>query len=352
MKQYLCIFVVLSLLPIWGQGDYYEGTTGLKGKALKSKLHQIISGHKSYSYGELWNHLAYTDADPSNANNVILFYTGWSRSKNAHGGGVSQWNREHTWAKSRGQFGTAQPAGTDLHHIRPTDVSVNSKRGHLDFDNGGEIYQDNDGLTECRYDKDSWEPRKAVKGDVARIIFYMATRYEGQEGNVPDLKVTDIIMVDTKKGFHGKLSTLLKWHKEDPVDYFERRRNERVYELQKNRNPFIDHPEFVDQIWNGSDPDPDPDPDALTVTQALQKAHDQKVIVEGVISGGFNGIYGLSIADSKSTLVIQLPSQYRQQFNPNLNPAASGKRVRIVGTRDLYASEEGIKKLESIEFIK
>ena len=251
------------------------------------------------------------------------------------------------------QFGTTQPAGTDLHHIRPADVSVNSRRGHLDFDNGGEIYQDNDGLTECRYDGDSWEPRKAVKGDVARIIFYMAVRYEGQDGNVPDLKVTDIIMVDTKQGFHGKLSTLLKWHKEDPVDYFERRRNERVYELQKNRNPFIDHPEFVDEIWGDSDPDPDPDPDpdVLTVTQSLQKAHGQKITAEGIISGGFNGIYGVTIADSKSTLVIQLPSQYREQFNPNLNPSASGKKVRIIGVRDLYANEEGVKKLESIEFV-
>ncbi len=210
-------------------------------------MHSIIRGHRSYGYRELWNLLSFTDEDPGNTNNVILLYTGWSKSKNAHGGSPSQWNREHVWAKSRGNFGKTKPAGPDIHHIRPTDVPVNSKRGHLEFDAGGTEYIDPDGFTQCYYDEDSWQPRKEVQGDVARMIFYMSTRYEGS--GEPDLEIDDQIRPDSKKPFHGKLSTLLRWHQEDPVDSWEQRRNDRIYQFQENRNPFIDHPEFAQKIW-------------------------------------------------------------------------------------------------------
>ena len=235
---------------------YYSETEGLSGDELKNQLHEIIKNHKEYSYKKLWTLLAYTDEDPENGNNVKLLYTGWSRPKHDHGGNVSQWNREHVWAKSHGGFGKKKPAGTDLHHIRPTDVSVNTKRGHLDFDNGGTIYQDGDGVTQCKFDSDSWEPMDSVKGDVARMIFYMAVRYEGG-GNVQDLELADRVST-YPSALHGKLSTLIEWHKNDEVDDWERRRNNRIYELQKNRNPFIDHPEFANLIWtnqetNGND---------------------------------------------------------------------------------------------------
>ena len=78
-----------------------------------------------------------TDQDPNNSNNVILLYSGRSQSKTINGGGVDDWNREHVWAKSHGDFGTATGPGTDVHHLRPEDVTVNSTRGNKDFDNGG-----------------------------------------------------------------------------------------------------------------------------------------------------------------------------------------------------------------------
>ncbi len=244
------------------EDSYYDATQNLWGADLKSALHNTIKGHTEYGYGDLWNILSDTDEDPDNTNNVLLLYTGWSYAKSNHGGDASEWNREHVWAKSHGDFGTSAPAGTDVHHIRPTDVTVNSKRGNLDFDNGGTLYTDGDGPTECRYDGDSWEPRDAVKGDVARMMYYMAVRYEGDDTSY-DLELVDYTPSTTsKEPVFGKESTLYEWHQNDPVDDWERRRNDRIYtNWQHNRNPFIDHPEFaarmpsISQISLTTDPE-------------------------------------------------------------------------------------------------
>lgn len=229
---------------------YYNGAENLAGTSLKSFLHDLIDDHQTYSYSFARDALKETDEDPNNPNNVILFYTGRSQAKSTYGGGVDQWNREHVWAKSHGGFGETAPAGSDLHHLRPTDASVNSTRGNLDFDEGGSKVNDVYGVgsTYCYYDGDSFEPRDEVKGDVARIIFYMAVRYEGDKAGEPDLELNDNVKNGTKP-YMGKLSILLKWNIEDPVDDFERNRNEVIYSYQKNRNPFIDYPHFADLIW-------------------------------------------------------------------------------------------------------
>ncbi len=219
----------------------------MKPEQLKAALHNIIKGHKEFSYKSLWGILSATDEDPKNHNNVILIYTGISRAKSDHGGNTGQWNREHVWAKSHGGFGTNPPAGTDVHHIRPADVGVNGKRGNLDFDNGGTLVP---GTDSCYSDDNSFEPRDAVKGDVARMIFYMATRYEGDDGE-PDLEVVDYVNTSGTPKM-GKLSTLLQWNVQDPPDDFERHRNNVIYnDYQHNRNPYIDYPEYIQKIWGG-----------------------------------------------------------------------------------------------------
>ena len=223
---------------------YYDGTSGLYGDNLKSTLHSIIEGHTEYDYDYVDELLKNTDEDPTNSANVILLYTGRSQSKSSFGGGVNDWNREHVWAKSHGDFGTSKPCGSDLHHMKPTDASVNSSRGSLDFDNGGSYHSE---ATECKSDNDSWEPRDDVKGDIARMMFYMCVRYEGTGGEL-DLELVDYTGTGTAPNF-GKLSTLLQWHADDPVDQFEIDRNDAIYGYQNNRNPFIDHPEFVSEIW-------------------------------------------------------------------------------------------------------
>ncbi|WP_026585407.1 endonuclease [Bacillus sp. J33] len=224
---------------------YYDPAYGKTDEALKTALHNIIDDHTEISYSDVWEALRRTDEDPLNPNNVILLYTGRSQGKYTNGAGVDDWNREHVWAKSHGDFGTAMGAGTDLHHLRPTDASVNSSRGNLDFDNGGTQHSEAIGNY---FDSDSWEPRDSVKGDVARMLFYMAVRYEGDSGEL-DLELNNLVN-NGSAPYHGKMSVLLQWHKEDPVDDIERRRNEIIYtEYQHNRNPFIDHPEWASAIW-------------------------------------------------------------------------------------------------------
>jgi endonuclease I len=227
--------------------DYYRTAAEKTGNSLKTELHNIIDHHTELSYSAVWEALKKTDEDPANANNVILLYTGRSQAKSTNGGGVDDWNREHVWAKSHGDFGTAMGPGTDLHHLRPTDVSVNSTRGNLDFDNGGTEHSEALGNY---FDSDSWEPRDEVKGDVARMLFYMAVRYEGDVSDEPDLELNNTVNNGTAP-YHGKLSVLLQWNAQDPVDDRERRRNDIIYsDYQHNRNPFIDHPEWVNEIWN------------------------------------------------------------------------------------------------------
>ena len=250
LKKYFFIVSIITLISSASfaqiPAGYYDNAQGLTGEELKTALHNIIDNHTEHSYNALRDYiLKNTDEDPNNSNNVILLYTGRSQAKSTFGGGANDWNREHVWAKSHGDFGNNPPAGTDAHHIRPTDASVNSSRGNLDFDMGGSPVPEAPG---CFRDGDSFEPRDAVKGDVARMIFYMATRYDGSDG-VPNLVVVDQVNTSPNPR-HGKLSQLILWNTQDPPDAFEMNRNDVIYyDYQNNRNPFIDHPEYVDAIW-------------------------------------------------------------------------------------------------------
>ncbi|MCD4681908.1 MAG: endonuclease, partial [Bacteroidales bacterium] len=238
----LTIFVAITFLAkAQIPPGYYDAANGLTGDALKISLHNIIDDHTEYSYDDLRDFiLMETDEDPNNPSNIILLYTGRSQDKNTFGGGANDWNREHVWAKSHGDFGNNPPCGTDAHHIRPTDASVNSARGNKDFDNGGIQHPE---ATGCYYTEFTWEPRDEVKGDVARMIFYMDVRYEGGSGEL-NLEVVDWVNTSPDPE-HGKFSTLYEWHQQDPPDDFEINRNNVIYSYQNNRNPFIDHPEYL-----------------------------------------------------------------------------------------------------------
>jgi endonuclease I/methionine-rich copper-binding protein CopC len=246
--------------------EYYQSASNKTGGELKTALHFIISDHTVLPYTSkadgddynVWEALELTDEDPANSNNVILIYTGRSDLKTHKDDGTSDadaWNREHIWAKSHGFGGDPREnpgAATDIHALRPCDKSVNSDRSNLFFDNGGDAHSE---ATECSSDDDSWEPRDAVKGDIARMILYMAVRYEG-EGNNPDLEMTNDMTYSKENytaPFFGKLSTLLEWNSLDPVDDLELSRNNKVHEIQGNRNPFIDHPEWANTIWVETD---------------------------------------------------------------------------------------------------
>ncbi len=333
--QFLKIYLVVSLLflfgNLWSQipDDYYDGTEGLSGQELRQALHDIIDDHIEYSYNDLRDFILFdTDEDPDNSENVILIYSGISRDKDDFGGNVGQWNREHTWAKSHGDFGNLPAEGTDAHHVRPADVQINSTRSNLDFDNGGSPVA---GCPGCKVDSDSFEPGDAVKGDVARMIFYMATRYMGGNGELL-LNVVDEVNTSPEP-LHGKLSTLIEWHEEDPPDEFEQNRNEVVFGYQENRNPFIDHPEFVEEVWG--------DPTSVFETKKMEiKVYPNPVfhqlniayrknnnftyelynysgvmVTEGILSPGKTSLNISDFVDGLYLLVVQdMKSKTNEQF--------------------------------------
>ncbi|MFT4928975.1 MAG: serine protease [Phenylobacterium sp.] len=235
---------------------YYSNASGQTGNNLKTALNGVIkNGHTKLSYTPgVWDALGFTDEDPNNSSNVLLIYKGTSINKATRAGQSSSqdaWNREHVWAKSHGFPSSGQWAYTDIHHLRPSDVSINSTRSNKDFDNGGTAISE---APSNFTDSDSFEPRDEVKGDVARMVFYMDVRYEGNDSSgTPDLEIADYVGTGSQ-ALLGKLCTLVAWHRADAVSAWEVRRNGRIHQTQGNRNPFIDNPDWVESIYGSSCP--------------------------------------------------------------------------------------------------
>ena len=200
---------------------YYQDAVGLNGNELKLALRKITTkGYVNIQYSELNNFLGTTDASPTNPNKMLLFYLRTEISPTWDGG--KTWNKEHVWPRSQGWFQYTE-AGCDAHHIRPVDSGENSRRGNKPYGVGSGFYT----------------PKDEVKGDCARIIFYLLTRYSESDS----YKITNVAQ---------SMKMLLDWNKLDPVDNFERNRNEEIYKRQKNRNPFIDYSDYAYYIWDTS----------------------------------------------------------------------------------------------------
>ena len=226
------------------EGSYYANVNlTLKDAEFRKNLSKVINnGFRHRSYDEAYKIIADTDEDPNNKANCICLYTGRSIQKSDHSN-TTGFNREHVWAKSHGFPKSGNPY-SDVHHLRVTGMQINSTRGNSDFYEFGpkEEYK-NSGLN--KYTSNHFEPRDEVKGDVARMMFYMATMY-GFDGTYNLTLTTDkTTSGSTGNGRFGNLETLVKWSLQDPVSEAERFRNEIVYKEQNNRNPYIDHPEYV-----------------------------------------------------------------------------------------------------------
>ncbi|HDP68658.1 MAG TPA: T9SS type A sorting domain-containing protein [Candidatus Marinimicrobia bacterium] len=231
---------ILLLLSIATEAQipagYYDDAVGKTGAELKTALNAIVNtGLNRISYGDSRYILDETDQDPANPDNVILVYRGTSVSGDWDGGVT--WNREHVWPQSLLGVNVVtqdKNVGTDLHNLKPANPSENSSRSNKYYDN--------------QTTSSSYAPRDAVKGDLARILFYMVVAYEEYP--------LDLELVNHEPYLYqmAMLDVLLKWHELDPVDSFEQNRNEVIYSYQHNRNPFIDHPEYVALIWSENPP--------------------------------------------------------------------------------------------------
>lgn len=235
------------------EGEYYKSIDSSKtGLALRSDLAKLITEtHKNYTtYDGLAKVYKTTDVDPNNPNNIIWFYTGESVKFSGFGGNVGTTNREHVWPKDSGKaFPAKSGPGSDAHHLRPLETQLNSTRGSKSFDEVPQIKSNiaqQNGSTNyknlCYTAGGFFYPGVGYRGATARILMYMQTRW----GNQYNLQFVD--GAGSCKTI-GKISTLMKWHLTEPVTEQEIRRNEEVYKIQGNRNPFIDHPEYATKIY-------------------------------------------------------------------------------------------------------
>ncbi|MDN5280595.1 MAG: hypothetical protein PWR01_4560 [Clostridiales bacterium] len=202
----------------WQQ--FYDSVKSLSNDNLVKKLREKLQRQKALEYRDSRRHIM---LEVDNYGNYIeCIYTG-KIVKADKMPKSSVLNIEHSWPQSKGAKGIAK---ADLHHLFPTDPIANSTRGSLPF---GPVSHPSwaEGGSEC--DGDTFEPRKKYRGNVARALFYFSVRYD-------------------KKIGRDEEEALRKWCSEDPVDANEKARNDRVERIQGNRNPFIDHPEFVDRI--------------------------------------------------------------------------------------------------------
>ena len=276
IKTLLIVGLLFSVANIFAQipTGYYDGTAGLTGADLKTKLWEIIkNGHRDKGYDGLWTAYYTTDRDKyyEKDNSLLDMYSEKPTSNDSYnftlgsnqcgvGGNYNSegdcYNREHTIPQS--SFKDGYPMRSDVHHVLPTDGYVNNKRGTYPYGvvassswtstNGSKL-----GSSAVNgYSGTVFEPIDEFKGDFARIIFYFATRYENIISNVSFPMFGDSAYPGISS---WSLPMLLQWHTNDPVSEKEIDRNNAAYSFQGNRNPFIDHPEYINSIWGTTTPD-------------------------------------------------------------------------------------------------
>ena len=261
MKHNYLLLLCLSASVCCAQipAGYYTNANGLSGTPLKSALHTIIKGHTSISYANI---LSAYDSTDTKANGQIwdmysdvpggtppYVYTNPANRCGNYNSEGDCFNREHSWPES--WFNGLSPSYTDMFHIYPTDGWVNNKRANYPYGevsnptwtslNGGKLGPN----TTAGYSLTVFEPINEYKGDLARGYFYMTTRYMGEDSLWSTSDATNKSTIEP-----WAVCLLLKWHHQDTVSSKEINRNNAVYKIQHNRNPFIDHPEWADSIFS------------------------------------------------------------------------------------------------------
>ncbi|MBR4218329.1 MAG: endonuclease [Bacteroidales bacterium] len=259
--------------------NYYNAANGLTGDQLKVALHNIIKVHTSISYSQIWNAFWSTDnkgngvvwdmySDRPNGTPPYTYALGQDQcgSYNSEG---DCYNREHSWPQS--WFNEQSTPRTDMHHIFATDGYVNNRRSNYPFGEVGAASwtsQNGSKLGSCKtpgYSGTVFEPIDAYKGDFARAIMYMSVRYYGEDSGWGSSDMTSKSVIKP-----WAIALLLRWNKQDPVSQKEIDRNNAIYnDYQHNRNPFVDHPEYADMIWDPS----------WTLEENQEQAHADGMVV-------------------------------------------------------------------------
>jgi len=258
-KLLLLSLFIAAVCATWaqgpnGSGTYYQNANGKKGAALKTAMFSIINPHHNIGYDGLYE--AYKKTDTRLDGYVRDWYsktTNYRHVTDKAGSYNSEgdcYNREHSVPQSWFGSGVIK---SDIVHVLPTDGYVNNRRSNFPFGEVADATYHSNGdycrLGSCKtagYSGTVFEPGDDIKGDLARIYFYMATCYESQAPSWGHSVFTG----STYQPFaQWAYDMLIRWAKQDPIDDVEIARNNAVYETQQNRNPFVDYPGLEDYIW-------------------------------------------------------------------------------------------------------
>lgn len=336
--KFLALFsFALNTISAQAPANYYNGTAGLSGATLKTKLSQIISaGYHQGSYADLWTAYNTTDRDYfyENDGSILDIYSenptgtdpyNYTYQVNQCGGSTPSgeggcYNREHIVPQSL--FSSNLPMYSDIHFIRPTDNKVNGMRGNLPFGKVGILssVSGNPSLNGSKvgasvssgYTGQVFEPINNFKGDVARMVFYFATRYEN---NLSSFSTGNILGNTTYPGLQNwELLQLLAWNMQDPPSAEEISRNNKTYIIQNNRNPYIDNYLWANEVWGSMDTVSPTPPTSLTSTGATTNtislswnaATDNVAVISYDVYVG--GVYKMSVSGTTATVSGLIPA--------------------------------------------
>ena len=270
----LSLLLVFSMAT-WGQapngsGEYYKPASGKKGQALKTALYGIINKHTNIGYDGLYEAYKKTDTRPDGyVRDWYSCITNYVHVKDKAGSYKKEgdcYNREHSlpqsWFES---YGSASIIKADIVHVLPTDGYINNRRSNLPLAEVGtssgssaKVYSKWGRCSVSGYSGQVFEPNDEIKGDMARIYFYMVTCYEnqvakwggGEGSSSPNATATVVFNGSTYQPFNQwYFNMLMKWSRQDPVDALEIERNKAVFSVQGNRNPFVDYPGLEEYVW-------------------------------------------------------------------------------------------------------
>lgn len=242
IKFSLCLLLFSVALGLYA--DYYDTVINLSGQPLYNGLRTLISNNTNSSYDDSKDVLFQTL--DNTGGNVTCVYTGQVYNVGYNYNGSNNPNTEHTYAQSWFSSSESSKKKSDLHHLFVTNSVVNSSRGNYPLTNvanhsSATVYYTSTPRQSYRGNSSGgymvFEPADQFKGNIARALLYFNTRYSGQS-----LVQQNVDM----------LPVLVQWHVADPPDAAEITRNTGVYNYQHNRNPYVDHPEFVGRIWGGT----------------------------------------------------------------------------------------------------
>lgn len=239
-KQLMSILFFALVIALTAQGNYYDAVITLSGNDLLTGLRALISTNDYSNYTGAKSFLFQT-LDNTNGT-VTCIYTGQVYNVGYNYNGANNPNTEHTYAQSWFSSPQSSIKKADLHHLFPSNSVVNSSRGNYPIftvanHNSANVYYPDTPWQSYRGQSPSgytvFEPADQSKGNIARALLYFYTRYN-------DTLVQQNV---------NMLPVLVQWSNQDPPDATERARNNGIYGFQNNRNPFVDHPEFVNRIW-------------------------------------------------------------------------------------------------------